>query len=233
MLVGYILISVAVLSLSCIDTVSHGLGVRQQANYQYHPPSVSFEQAAPNYSINDQSYSQLTNAIPQILTNAVSISNHSWELGTLVEAILEVYHQDLTCFNYNPNATSDGESLPNNALNVVIAAMGNYSWAGSPGPSVTSTNLSSYLSSATSPVPLISQTLVDGEGALGDPNTLGPGAWVLAQFLQSSEAQQQLNVNGRSADDYAWAVGNQLLHLQQGNTSYNGKYMILLCFMLS
>jgi hypothetical protein len=198
----------------------------------YVSPSINLSSVQPNSAINSASYRNLTNQLPVILSNAVSISNHSWELGTLVDTLLEVYNPELTPFGWNPNvANCDSSQVPWAALHIALASLYETDWTGSPSSSSTGANsnsnssiqgLASYLNTSTSPTALTGATLIDGDGALGDPCSLGSGVWVLAQFCTRNDVRNALGA--KSGETYAWAVGNQLLHLGSGTRNDNGEY---------
>lgn len=179
------------------------------------PQPISSSPVTPNASITDSSYQTLTTKLPAILNNAISISNTSWELGTLTESLLEVYNPQLTPFDWDPNSTA----IPWDMLNITFNAILDYNWTGS--PNSTPANLAQYLDSTT-PTPLVPQPLVDGDGSLGDPMSLATAVWVLAKFaVESNEWSSTLGL--RQAGEYAWAVGNQVAYLKAGNTSSNGR----------
>ena len=171
-------------------------------------------------------YDRLTGLMPTVLQNALSITDQSWELGTLVEAILEVYYPATAPFEFSYSSLT--ENPPYEALKVVVNSMAEYDW--SAGPSASSNDssvkggLGVYLDSDTSPTPLSPRALLDGAGALGDPCAVGPGAWTLATFLTRGDVGIRLKVEKRTAKDYAWAVGNQLQYLMNGPKSDNGEW---------
>lgn len=180
----------------------------------YSPPSVDLPAVRPGPNVLSPSYQRLTSKLPTILGIAVAISNHSWELGTLTESLLEVYNPQLTPFQYDPT----GSEIPWEMLKVVNAALADYSWTGAPG---SGDDLASFLDNRTSPIPLIFQPLVDGDGSLGDPNALGVATWLLTKYAGNEEVKKALGL--RCPADYAWAVGNQLSYTFTGNTSPNGQ----------
>ncbi|WOO77175.1 uncharacterized protein LOC62_01G000761 [Vanrija pseudolonga] len=175
-------------------------------------PSLSY---APG--VNDDLYIQLTRSLPGILDNAIRITTHSWELGTLTEVLIEVYNPELSPFGFLPaawNATSL-PNLPLTVVNITAQQLASYDWSGAPGPSTT--NLVPLLSSST-PRPL-----VDGAGSLGDPASLGPAAWITANFADQVRVLNGSGVSGLHSDAaYAWAVGNQLAALYNGPRADNG-----------
>ncbi|ORX38179.1 hypothetical protein BD324DRAFT_619871 [Kockovaella imperatae] len=196
---------------------------RRAPSPSYTPPNITFSPVNGSSSIQDSSYHRLTGLLPTVLENAVESSFHSWEIGTLVEAILETYYPSTRAFGYDPNYLNG--KVPTEALQVVVAALGSYPWSGSPESTALNTSsadLSDYLSPSSAPVTLAPQALVNGDGSLGDPCSLGAGVWTLAEFLTQQAASQSLSTGNEGADDYAWAVGNQLQYLRQQPTSSNG-----------
>lgn len=155
------------------------------------------------------------------MQNAISISTHSWELGTLCNALVELYYPSLSPFAYQgPEDSISSNDLPEAMLEVLVATMESYDWTGSPSSlgATTPDDVSIYLSN-TAPVPLKPQALVPGDGALGDPASLGAAAYIAGQLIESLNT----TIDGaRSGADYAWAVGNQLSYLESGSTSDNG-----------
>jgi hypothetical protein len=186
--------------------------IETRGDTSYVPPSVNLSSVQPNSAINSASYHNLSDQLPLILKNAVSISNHSWELGTPVETLLEVYNPELTPFGWNPNvANCDTSQVPWAALQIALASLYETDWTGAPS-----------LNSSTSPTALTGATLIDGDGALGDPCSLGSGVWVLAQFCTRDDVRNALGA--KSGEAYAWAVGNQLQHMESGTRNDNGEY---------
>lgn len=174
-------------------------------------PSLSY---APG--VNDDLYVQLTRSLPGILENAIQITKHSWELGTLTEVLIEVYNPELSPFGFLPaawNATSF-PNLPLTVVNITAQELASYDFSGAPSPT---TNLVSLLSSSTP------RALVDGAGSLGDPASLGPAAWITANFADQVRVLNNSGVSGLQSDAaYAWAVGNQLAALYNGPRADNG-----------
>ena len=183
----------------------------------YIPPQLSLANVTPNPAITECSYIVLGEKLPQMLRHAMEISNRSWELGILSKTLLEVYSPNLTPFKWN--ATLTNESTPWAMLNLTLAALAGYNWTGAPESCVG--DLRDYLDPDRAPTPLIPQALIDGDGSLGDPNSLLSAVWVLALFADREDVQGLLKV--RPARDYAWAVGNQLRHLDEGIRSSNGE----------
>jgi len=182
----------------------------------YTPPTVSLPTVTPNPSITSSSYLDLTKKVPTILQHAIAISNVSWELGTLTEALLEVYNPSLTPFAWDPSCFNT--DVPDAMIQVTLAALADYNWTGA--PNTCSGHLPEYLNPDTAPVPLRQQAFVQ-DLALGDPNSLGTAVWVLAKLAKRDDVREQYGL--RESADYAWAVGNQLEHTRQGNTSANGE----------
>lgn len=163
----------------------------------------------------------LSTKLPVILGKAMAISTHSWEIGTLTEALLEVYNPSLAPFDYNDeifnaavNNKSSLSTAPIEAARVAAKVLSDYDFSAAPAPG-SERDLDAYLSSSS----LQARALVDGAGSLGDPCALGTAAWVLAHF---ADAIGDVGVELASDDAYAWAVGNQLAYLNQGVRSENG-----------
>ena len=195
--------------------------------YTYTPPSVTLSTVYANPAISDSSYTDLTNRLPMILQNAVSISTHSWELGTLTQSLLEVYNPALAVFEYNSSAFYGDVPWP--MLEVTLASLGDYNFSGSPSDigDAPDNYLADYLDVSSTPTKLLPQALAPGDGALGDPCALGPAVWVLAKFAGRDDLKDSLGA--RESADYAWAVGNQLELLREGPTSANGKSTLYFC----
>ncbi|KAL1413426.1 hypothetical protein Q8F55_001193 [Vanrija albida] len=174
-------------------------------------PSLSY---APG--VNEPLYIQLTRSLPAILDNAIEITKHSWELGTLTEVLLEVYNPELTPFGFLPSAwnSSAHPNLPLTVVNITAQALSAYDFSGAPGDTADHATLLS----SSSPRPL-----VDGAGSLGDPASLGPAAWITANYADQVRRLNDTGVSGLQSDSaYAWAVGNQLAALHAGPHSDNG-----------
>ncbi|KAF2159504.1 hypothetical protein M409DRAFT_70957 [Zasmidium cellare ATCC 36951] len=114
---------------------------------------------------------------PNAVTGAgKDLSSHSWEYGTAAEAPLELYDPDLSVFS--PNAFPNGR-VP------------------SPSQSISS------LSFAKPHISTSGNTLVDGDGAAGDPASLGVSAILLGGAYSSAATRQRdhlLNVVPRFAN---------------------------------
>lgn len=162
---------------------------------------LAFPSVTPSSSITAFSYKTLTSLIPSILSNANSIAVHSWEIGAFTETLLEVYYPQLTPFGWKTSAF-DGEDIPWSVLKIAKDE--------------------DYLFPDTTPHAHVSQALVGGDGALGDPVSLIPAVWLLAKFARQDDLREELGL--RSPEDYAWAVGNQLDYLFNGPTSDNGRF---------
>jgi hypothetical protein len=137
----------------------------------------------------------------------------------MIESLLEVYNPGLSVFDYN---LADCGNTPWAALQIANATLGSYNWTGCPSSEESEEDIQHYLTNSTSPVPLVLESLVNGDGALGDPCAPAPGNWVLAKYADRSEVRDRLRLE-QSAQDYAWAVGNQLAYLRAGTTSDNGE----------
>ncbi|KIR62563.1 hypothetical protein I314_03508 [Cryptococcus bacillisporus CA1873] len=175
---------------------------------------LAFPSVTPSSSITAFSYKTLTSLIPSILSNANSIAVHSWEIGAFTETLLEVYYPQLTPFGWKASAF-DGEDIPWSVLKIAKDAISHYNWTGAPGQN-SEKNLQDYLFPDTTPHAHVSQALVGGDGALGDPVSLIPAVWLLARFARQDDLREELGL--RSPEDYAWAVGNQLDYLFNGPT---------------
>lgn len=180
-----------------------------------------------NSHINDTAYVSLSSKIPSILQRAIEISTHSWELGTLTEALLEVYNPSLAPFNYNHAILNAAAATKSNVTNIQTApievirvaakALEHYDFSGAPAPGTTKV-LNAYLTPHP-PTAIHARALIDGAGSLGDPCALGPATWVLAHF---ADAVGDVGTELQSDDAYAWAVANQLAYLNNGIKSDNG-----------
>lgn len=191
----------------------------------YTPPMINLPTVTPNPDIDSDHYRTLSGILQTVLQNGIAISNTSWELGTLSESLLEVFNPSLTPFEWDED--SFHRDVPWPMFSVALAALNNYNWTGSPNASGHPGELALYLDPATSPTKLVPQPLLDGAGALGDPNAIGGAIWILARFAERKHVRKQCGL--RKAGDYAWAVGNQLQHTRMGPTSANGRS--LLCFL--
>ena len=185
----------------------------------------SFPTISPNPTISDPSYTRLSSLIPQVMRNSISISTHSWELGVLANALTEVFYPSYSPFSFDNAALPSGGKLGNTSppwvvLDVINQTLSSYSWSGAPSNASSSTPLSSYLSYSTSPVALNGESLVNGDGALGDPCSLGPATLLAAEFF-SVPAISTL-YSSKLGTDYAWAVGNQYVHLESGTRDSQG-----------
>ncbi|EME82195.1 uncharacterized protein MYCFIDRAFT_211568 [Pseudocercospora fijiensis CIRAD86] len=100
---------------------------------------------------------------PRIVANqAMQLSNHSWEYGTAAEALLELYNPGLSVFS--SHAFPDGRPPKPDPNNVEA------------------------LSYARKHIRLDNNTLVDGDGASGDPASLGVSAILIGQKDPKTEA---------------------------------------------
>ncbi|KAI9634162.1 uncharacterized protein MKK02DRAFT_8291, partial [Dioszegia hungarica] len=178
---------------------------------------VSLSSVSPALTINSDAYTKLTRLLPKVLTNAVAITDKSWELGALVQSLLEVYNPELTAFGYD--ASSFAVSIPWDAMKVAISSLYAVDWSGAPSDSKTTGDIGRFLDWS-SPTPLQPRPLVGGDGALGDPAALGPSTYLLAQYAGREDVRRLLSM--RSKEDYAWAVGNQMAYLSNGIKSSNG-----------
>lgn len=174
---------------------------------------------------------RLGTLLPKILDNAVAISHKSWELGALTQALLEVYDPQFTPFEWNAEALKD---RPLDAswrfLSVTNASLDGYDWTGSPGDlggwydkrGGDHAWLDEYLDpDSAKGQTTVTRALIDGNGALGDPCSLGPAVWLLAYLASCRDEVRKAGL--KDAQDYAWAVGNQLKYLNNGVRSDNGQ----------
>ncbi|WWC64479.1 uncharacterized protein I303_107089 [Kwoniella dejecticola CBS 10117] len=171
--------------------------------------------------INSRPYKLLTKALPKILKNANSISIHSWELGCFTETLLEVYNPGLTPFEWQQRSCAllEFNDIPWNVLKIAEKSLVAYDWTGSPSDlDACDGKLEDYLDNSKSPVPHVTggRALINGDGALGDPVSLVPAVWILAQFAKNRLVH--LGLEMKQGEDYAWAVGNQLDYLLNGPT---------------
>ncbi|KAK4496589.1 hypothetical protein PRZ48_012569 [Zasmidium cellare] len=99
---------------------------------------------------------------------AKRLSTHSWEFGTTAEALLELYNPELAVFSRN--------AFPNHQL---------------PRPNPDNVESLHY---ARKHITLNSPTLADGEGATGDPASLGVSALLIGQTIPeyNTSATRQL-----------------------------------------
>ncbi|OCF38058.1 hypothetical protein I316_00282 [Kwoniella heveanensis BCC8398] len=181
----------------------------------YTPPNLQFHKAPRSHAFKSAAYRRLSDLLPDILEKGNSISVHSWELGCLTETLLEVYDPILTPFEWDPEGCQ--RSVPWEMLTIAQRSLEGYDWTGAPGSTGHTANLADYLNTEKTPVQLTPKPLIDGAGSLGDPASLIPAVWLLAKFASRGGVWRKLGT--RSADDYAWAVGNQLIYLLNGPKS--------------
>lgn len=92
--------------------------------------------------------------IAKVLQKAIEVSTHSWEYGTVAEALLEHYNASLSVFH---------DPFPNNRIpKLAVADVPSLSYVK---PFIRTDNV----------------TLVDGDGAAGDPAALGVSAILIGQ----------------------------------------------------
>lgn len=177
--------------------------------HTYILPTISYSPL-----VKSDKFVTLSTHINTVLSNAIDITAHSWEYGTLTQALLEVYNDNLTPYKWNPLAFTSGSTLLVDIVaNITAGVVAQYDWSGAPNAR-SAKSLGTYLS-ATPPVALRPQPLVDGAGSLGDPASVGPAAWLLANFVDRLRVNKQLK-SQISSDAYAWATANQLQYLRQG-----------------
>jgi hypothetical protein len=165
----------------------------------------------------------LTRLLPKILENAKSLSTKSWEIGTLQQAILEIYEPYFTPFEWDEAAVRD-RPIPWDVFEITKAAMVEYDWSGLPDETTTKNAsrtqqeagedwLAEYLSE-TPPFPVKNLGLIPADGAQGDACSLGPAVWLMAQMADRKEVKERGGF--KKPEEYAWAVGNQMLNLTLG-----------------
>lgn len=178
---------------------------------RYTPPTPTVGPVVAQWSVNSDAYHRLTRLLPTILTNAISITTHSWELGALTQALLEVYDPSLSPFEFTDSAFNNAS--PDAAIQVTLASIADYDWSGCPSWSGGGRvdDLAQFLWSETSPTPLQFRPLVNGDGSLGDPASIAPAVWMLAELAGRNDLGSKYGL--RPKEDYAWAVGNQLRYL--------------------
>jgi len=125
----------------------------------------------------DAKATQLSPGFPieKVISLAISLPSHSWEFGTAAEALLELYNPSLSVFGPSP--------FPVRAsLNVDDIKA---------------------LSYAKSKIVLGQgvNSLADGDGAVGDPASLGVSAWMLGKS------------NADDAEKYATAANETIQYL--------------------
>lgn len=174
---------------------------------------------------------RLGKLLPKVLENAISITKKSWEYGALTQALLEVYDPQYTPFEWDPDALKD---RPLDAswqfLSVTNSSLADYDWTGSPGDLNGWYDkrgeeygwLDEYLdASSAKGRSTLSRALINGDGALGDPCSLGPAVWLVSYLASCRDEVRDAGL--RDAQDYAWAVGNQLKYLNNGVKSDNSE----------
>ncbi len=93
----------------------------------------------------------------RVAQRGAELSNHSWEWGAATETLLEVYNPELTVFG-RPSTSFPGNSIPTVQPGEVVS-----------------------LAFAKQHILLNNVTLQDGEGAAGDPASLGVAAIMIGQ----------------------------------------------------
>ena len=162
----------------------------------------------------------MTKLLPKVLTNGNEITDKSWELGALVQSILEVYNPELTSFGYGQQAA--GDDIPWNALKVAISCLYAADFSDAPSDAGVTGDIRDFIAGDASKHPIQSRPLVHGDGSLGDPAANTAGTVLLAQFAGRKEVKEMLSM--RSKEDYAWAVANQWKYLDGGFKAENGEY---------
>ncbi|KAI4163976.1 MAG: hypothetical protein LQ342_002473 [Letrouitia transgressa] len=115
--------------------------------------------------------------VSAVLARALTVSNHSWEYGTAAEALLELDNPELSVFGDKP--------FPGDGLPPIVAEIPSLQYAGQF-------------------IRLDNETLVDGDGAVGDPAALGVSAVLLGQQddQYSAAAQRQADFILQKAPRY-------------------------------
>jgi hypothetical protein len=184
----------------------------------YTVPDLSFDPVSGSRRIRNDEYRRLTDLLPKVMTNANEITDKSWELGALVQSILEVYHPELTPFAHNRDAV-DGRDIPWNALKVAMSCLYAADFSNSPSDAGIKGDIGDFFG-ADSKHPVQPRSLVGGDGALGDPAANSAGTLLLAQYAARPEVRDLLTM--RAKEDYAWAVANQWSYLDNGPKAENG-----------
>lgn len=174
---------------------------------------------------------RLSTLLPKVLENAIATSHKSWELGALTQALLEVYDPQFTPFEWDITAIEGRRPVPWRVVEITNNSLSAYNWSGSPGEvngwydkraeGGGHTWLREYLDPTKARIPLVDRALVPGDGALGDPCSLGPAVWLLAQLADRRGEVRRAGI--KDAQDYAWAVGSQLQYLNKGVRTDNGE----------
>ncbi|KIP12696.1 hypothetical protein PHLGIDRAFT_27123 [Phlebiopsis gigantea 11061_1 CR5-6] len=124
--------------------------------------------------------------IDKVVADAFEISNHSWELGTECEAFIELYSPSLSVFYdgaFPPPRTLDRHLIGNTTAMIDIA-----------------THVVQTKEPGTLP-------LIDGDGAVGDPASLGV-AVLLANWTRTNESDQSFSVAAQ--DQLVYLLENTL-----------------------
>ncbi|KAG6829088.1 hypothetical protein H0H92_005700 [Tricholoma furcatifolium] len=115
--------------------------------------------------------------IQKVIALAVNISSHSWEFGTATEALLELYNPELSIFGDDPFTAAQSLSPDDLPQGLAYAA--------------------EKITIGTGP-----NALADGDGAVGDPASLGVAAVMLGnldgyeQFGNAATAEYQYVTQG-------------------------------------
>jgi hypothetical protein len=173
----------------------------------------------------------LTKVLPSILANAITQTKHSWEYGALTQSLLEVYHPMYTTFAWDAKGfdTLEDAYIPWEVLEIANKVLKPYDFSlfdqtnqkGTSSANPAETPLSAYLLQETSPVAIHPQRLLNGDGSLGDPASVAPAVWLLANFADKEVVRAKMP-GLRSGKEYAWAVGCQWAFLLEGHRDENG-----------
>lgn len=108
--------------------------------------------------------------IQQVTALAVSLPSHSWEFGTATETLLELYDPDISVFGSSPFSDTP------RYLKTHQGRIQGLEYAASTIVIGTGVN-----------------GLADGDGAVGDPASLGVGAILLGDYLPAGEGEKYTN----------------------------------------
>lgn len=185
----------------------------------YTVPDLAFDPVMGSKRVRTEEYKKLTQILPKVLANGNKITDKSWELGALVQGILEVYNPELTTFEYDRGGV-DGKDIPWNALKVAMSCLYATDFSDAPSDAGVTGDIGDFIAGSDSAHPLHPRPLVGGDGALGDPAANSAGTLLLAQYAARPEVKRLLSM--RDKEDYAWAVANQWVYLDHGLKSDNG-----------
>jgi hypothetical protein len=160
--------------------------------------SVDLLPVSPNTEINSDTYRTLTRQLPTVMTHAIESSKHSWEIGSLVESLLEVYVPRLAPFEFSRAAFN--ADIPWAALWVVEAWLKDYDWSGSPGNDNNPTSvvdLAQYLDASTSPHGSVAETVDQRRRRARRPRRDGDGRVALGALCHASRGEIRLEIRSQ------------------------------------